>query len=92
MKQFKLTAWPELPTPYHRITYRRMLSDMSHRYVTVQQLCDSSGATKLEVRVFLQMLSDRGLVREREQQDENGVLGPLSGWLRRALQGESVTR
>ena len=92
MKQFKLTAWPELPAPYHRMTYRRMLSDMSHRYVTVQQLCDSSGATKLEVRVFLQMLSERGLVREREDHDENGLLGPLGGWLRRALQGESVTR
>jgi hypothetical protein len=92
MKQFKLTAWPELPTPYHRITYRRMLSDMSHRYVSVQQLCDSSGATKLEVRVFLQMLNDRGLVREREQLDENGLLGPFGSWLRRTLHGESVTR
>jgi hypothetical protein len=92
MKQFKLTAWPELPAPYQRMSYRRMLSDMSHRYVSVQQLCDSSGATKLEVRVFLQMLNDRGMVREREHEDESSLLGPLGGWLRRALNGESVTR
>jgi hypothetical protein len=68
-----------------------MLSDMSHRFVTAQQLCDSSGATKLEVRVFLQMLAERGLLRERDHEDSPGLLGPLSGWLRRALHGESAT-
>ena len=91
MKEFKLTAWPELPAPYQRIAYRRMLSDMSHRFVTAQQLCDSSGATKLEVRVFLQMLAERGLLRERDHEDSPGLLGPLGGWLRRALHGESAT-
>lgn len=92
MKQYKLTAWPELPAPYHRIAYRRMLSDMSHRYVSVQQLCDSSGATKLEVRIFLQMLGERGLLRERDELPENGLLGPLGGWLRRTLQGAGIPR
>ena len=92
MKQYKLTGWPELPATYQRIAYRRMLSDMSHRYVSVQQLCDSSGATKLEVRVFLQMLTERGLVREREEVPEHGLLGPLGGWIRRTLQGEPIVR
>ena len=91
MKEFKLTAWPELPAPYQRIAYRRMLSDMSHRFVTAQQLCDSSGATKLAVRVFLQMLSERGLLREREHEATQGLLGPLGGWLRRAWHGENAT-
>jgi hypothetical protein len=91
MKEFKLTAWPELPAPYQRIAYRRMLSDMSHRFVTAQQLCESSGATKLEVRVFLQMLAERGLLREREHEDAPGLFAPLSGWIRRALQGENAT-
>jgi hypothetical protein len=91
MKEFKLTAWPELPAPYQRIAYRRMLSDMSHRFVTAQQLCDSSGATKLEVRVFLQMLSERGLLRERDHDEPNGLLGPLGGWLRRTINGEGAT-
>ena len=92
MKQYKLTAWPELPANYQRIAYRRMLSDMSHRYVSVQQLCDSSGANKLEVRVFLQMLTDRGLILERDELPEHGLLGPFGGWLRRALQGEGISR
>jgi hypothetical protein len=91
MKEFKLTAWPELPAPYQRIAYRRMLSDMSHRFVTAQQLCDSSSATKLEVRVFLQMLSERGLLRERDHEVTQGLFGPLGGWLRRALHGENAT-
>ena len=93
MKEFKLTAWPELPAPYQRIAYRRMLSDMSHRFVTAQQLCESSGATKLEVRVFLQMLSERGLLRERDhfEEESSSLFGPLSGWLRRALHGENAT-
>ena len=92
MKEFKLTAWPELPAPYQRIAYRRMLSDMSHRFVTAQQLCESSGASKLEVRVFLQMLQERGLLRERDHEEESpSLFGPLGGWLRRALHGENAT-
>src|SRR6185503_13719020 len=83
MKEFKLTAWPELPAPYQRIAYRRMLSDMSHRFVTAHQLCESSGASKLEVRVFLQMLSERGLLHERDHEETQGLFGPLGGWIRR---------
>jgi hypothetical protein len=90
MKEFKLTAWPDLPAPYQRIAYRRMLSDMSHRFVTARQLCESSGATKLEVGVFLQMLSERGLLRERDHEETGGLLGPISGWLRRTLNGEGA--
>jgi hypothetical protein len=94
MKEFKLTAWPELPAPYQRIAYRRMLSDMSHRFVTAQQLCGTSGATKIEVRGFLQMLSSRGLLHERDQEDAGffAPLGGLSGWLRRTLNGEDALR
>jgi hypothetical protein len=92
MKEFKLTAWPELPAPYQRIAYRRMLSDMSHRFVTAQQLCESSGASKLEVRVFLQMLSERGLLHERDHEESSGLLGPLGGWIRRTFNGEGAAR
>jgi len=92
MKEFKLTAWPELPAPYQRIAYRRMLSDMSHRFVTAQQLCDSSGASKLEVRVFLQMLAERGLLHERDHEESSSLFGPLGGWIRRTLNGEGAAR
>ena len=91
MKQYKLAAWPDLPATFHRTSYRRMLSDMSHRYVTVQQLMASSGSTRMEVRLFLQTLAERGLLREREVIGEDdslfGSLLPL-GWIRRALTGQ----
>jgi hypothetical protein len=88
MKEYKLSAWPDLPSAYHRTSYRRMLSDMSHRFVTVQQLMASSGANRLEVRMFLQMLAERGLLAEREA-ERTGLSG-LGGWLRRALQGDTA--
>jgi hypothetical protein len=86
MKEYKLSAWPDLPASYHRTSYRRMLSDMSHRFVTVQQLMAGSGASRLEVRMFLQMLAERGLLAEREADREPG--SSLGGWLRRALHGD----
>jgi hypothetical protein len=85
MKEYRLAAWPDLPATYHRTTYRRMLSDMSHRFVTVQQLMASSGATRMEVRLFLQMLGDRGLMCERDVVNEDSLFGPLGGWIRRAF-------
>jgi hypothetical protein len=92
MKEFKLAAWPDLPSTFHRTSYRRMLSDMSHRFVTVQQLMSGSGTTRMEVRLFLQMLAERGLLRERDVvgPDDSlfASLRPLGGWLRRAIQGD----
>jgi hypothetical protein len=87
MKEFKLSAWLELPAPFHRTVYRRMLSDMSHRYVTGQQLMASSGATKLELRSFLLMLDGRGLLLQREAETPSSLLGPLGGWIKRAIHG-----
>ncbi len=94
MKEFKLAAWPDLPAPYHRTVYRRMLSDMSHRYMSVSQLVLSSGATKLEVRVFLQMLNENGLLREREGEAESifDSLRPISNWFRRTINGSEVPK
>ena len=85
MKEFKLSAWPDLPAPFHRTTYRRMLSDMSHRYVTVQQLMATSGASRLEVRLFLQMLTERGLLSERDAPVRGSLFAPIGGWMRRTL-------
>jgi len=89
MKEYKLAAWPDLPASYHRTTYRRMLSDLSQRHLSVAQLMASSGASRLEVRTFLQMLTERGLLLERD-----AAPAPLGNsftrWLRRALQRETV--
>jgi hypothetical protein len=94
MKEFKLAAWPELPATFHRTVYRRMLSDMSHRYMSVPQLLLSSGATKMEVRQFMQMLQERGLLREREGEDESifDSLRPLSDWFKRTINGPEIPK
>jgi hypothetical protein len=94
MKEYKLATWPDLPAPYNRTVYRRMLSDMSHRYMSPQQLIVSSGATKLEVRVFMQMLNERGLLREREGEPDSIIdsLRPFSEWFRRTITGSEVPK
>lgn len=94
MKEFKLAAWPELAAPYHRTVYRRMLSDMSHRYMSMQQLMVSSGASRLEVRLFVQMLSERGLLREREGENDSifDSLRPIGEWFRRTITGSEVPK
>ncbi|MDH4060256.1 MAG: hypothetical protein OEU94_05530 [Aquincola sp.] len=92
MKEYKLAAWPELAAPYHRTVYRRMLSDMSHRYMSTSSLVMSSGASKVEVRQFLQMLSDRGLVLEREGEPDSFLdsLRPVGDWVRRTFFGTDL--
>jgi hypothetical protein len=91
MKEYKLAAWPDLPSTFHRTSYRRMLSDMSHRHVTVQQLMTGSSATRMEVRLFLQMLAERGLLREREVlRADDSLFGALGPWFRRAIHGDET--
>ena len=88
MKELKLSAWPELQPPYNRTSYRRMLSDMSHRYVGMQQLLEGSGLARSEVRQFLELLDAHGVLAQRERAANDSVfdtLRPLGGWLRRTL-------
>ena len=94
MKEYKLAAWPDLSAAYHRTVYRRMLSDMSHRYMSMPQLMSSSGATKLEVRGFVQMLSERGLLREREGEHDSfrDSLRPIGEWFRRTIIGSEAPK
>ena len=95
MKEYRLAAWPELAPPYHRTAYRRMLSDMSHRYVTLPQLSETSGLKRHEVRAFVSMLETRGLLVERDSAVPDSLFGslrPLGGWLRRAISSEPLAR
>ena len=65
-----------------------MLSDMSHRHVTLTQLAESSGIRRQEVRVFIEMLDAQGLIAEREAATPDSLFGslrPLGGWLRRTF-------
>jgi len=95
MKEYRLVAWPQLRAPFDRIAYRRMLSDLSHRHMTLGQLVDCSGARRHEVRSFLDMLESRRLLAEREVPAAESLFGslrPLGGWLRRALASTQVDR
>ena len=88
MKEYRLVTWPQLRPPFDRIAYRRMLSDMSHRHMSVGQLSESSGMRRQDVRAFLQMLETREFVTHREAPPIAllaGPLRPLANWLRRAL-------
>ena len=88
MKEFRLSAWPDLSPSYHHTGYRRILNDMSLRHVTVAQLAGSSGLRRQEVRRFIDMLGARGLIAERHCSAPDSLFGsllPLGGWLRRTL-------
>ena len=88
MKEYRLAAWPQLRPPFDKIAYRRMLSDMSHRHMSLAQLAECSGIRRHEVRSFIEMLDSRGLIAEREATTPDSLFGslrPLGGWLRRAL-------
>jgi hypothetical protein len=94
MKEYKLAAWPDLPAHYQRTVYRRMLSDMSHRYMSVAHLVQSCGASKLEVRAFIQMLSENDLLLQREGESDSifDSLRPISDWFRRTITGSEVPK
>lgn len=88
MKEYRLAAWPELAPPFHRTSYHRILSDMSQRFVSLQQLAACSNLKRHEVRAFLDLLESRGVLVERECAAEDSLFGslrPLGGWIKRAM-------
>lgn len=88
MKQYRLLAWPELQPAQNRTAYRRLLSDMSHRHVTIAQMADASGLRRTAVRDFVDSLIGQGLVEVREAQAPDSLFGslrPLGGWIRRTF-------
>jgi DNA-binding IclR family transcriptional regulator len=91
MKEYRLSAWPDLDASYERMAYRRMLSDMSQRHVTLGHLCKRSGLARQEVSDFLGMLVGRGIAMEREA-DHVLLLSRISfgAWLRRTVSGKSA--
>ena len=87
MKEYRLLAWPELPAEYRRTAHRRVLSEMSQRFVSVSKLVEISGLKKAELRAFLEMLDDRDVIADRDTAAPDSLLDSLRplGWLRRAI-------
>jgi hypothetical protein len=87
MKHYKLSGWPDLPPPYHRTAYRRMLHLMSQRFASVPQLTSESGLARPAVVAFLDMLDERGLVQEQELGAPDSLFGNSLSWFKRTFSG-----
>ncbi len=87
MKQYRLAAWPDLGPQYRRTAYRRLLSDMSQRFLGLGELSARSGLSRHEVRDFLGGLAARGLLitRDAPRAGLPLTLRPLRDWVRRSL-------
>jgi hypothetical protein len=85
MKEYRLTAWTELPEPFDKTTYRRMLTDMSQRHMSVAQLVISTGIRRAEVQRFIDLLESRGLLAQRDLFSHETAARPFGGWLRKAF-------
>ena len=94
MKEYRLTGWPDLHSNFERTPYRRMLCDMSQRFVSTQRLATVSGLGRGEVARFLSLLSERGLLVTRDAVPVPSILKSLRSfeWLRRAVAPARASR
>ena len=94
MKEYRLLAWPEQSAEFRRTAYRRVLSEMSLRYMSIGQLAEVSGLKKPQVRAFVDMLDGKALIAERDTGAPDSSLDPVTawGWLRRAINVSSDRR
>lgn len=88
-KEYRLASWPELSPAHHRTAYRRMLSEMSQRYMSMAQLISSSGLRRPEVKHFLETLESSNQLMVREACEKAlkssrwGSLRSMGAWFRR---------
>jgi hypothetical protein len=66
MKQYKLTAWPDLAPRFQKTTMRRVVSELSQRFVSTRDLARSSGATSRDVEELIAKLDKDGMLMTRE--------------------------
>ena len=65
MKQYKLTAWPDLPPRFQKTTMRRVVSELSQRFVSVRDLTRSCGAGARDVEELIAKLDKDGMLMTR---------------------------
>ncbi len=87
MKEYRLLAWPELKSEFQRTAHRRVLSDLSLRFMSLAQLVEVSGLKKSELKSFLAMLDARGLLDERDSTAPDSFFDSIGklGWFRRSV-------
>ncbi len=65
MKQYKLTAWPDLTPRFQTTAMRRVVSELSQRFVSVRDLARSSGAGSRDIEDLVAKLEKDGMVMTR---------------------------
>jgi hypothetical protein len=83
MKHFKLSGWPDVPPAYRRTAYRRVMHEMSQRFMTLAQLGQASGLSTAQVNVFLGVLAEHGVLVERGEAEPESLFGMLQTLVRR---------
>jgi hypothetical protein len=77
MHEFRLSGWPSLPSSFDRLGFSRALSQLSHRYLTVDELVRASGLSRGQVEDLLEQLEAQACVVVRPVPGVAGR-GPLS--------------
>jgi hypothetical protein len=65
MNEFRLSGWPDLPSAFDRIGYSRALSQLSHRYLTLEQVAKISGLSRSQVSDLIDLLGDQDCLVKR---------------------------
>ncbi len=66
MKQYKLTGWPELSPRFQSTAMRRVVSELSQRFVSTRDLARSSGAPSRDVEELVAKLTKDGMLMTRD--------------------------
>jgi hypothetical protein len=80
MKQYKLTGWPELSPRFQTTAMRRVVSEMSQRFVSPRDLARSSGASTREVEELIARLSKADMLMVRDAPHRLRTQTPWRQW------------
>ena len=80
MKQYKLTAWPDLSPRFQKTTMRRVVSELSQRFVSVRDLARSSGAPAREIEELVARLARDGMLMARATPQSLTQSGSWQQW------------
>jgi len=87
MKQYKLTAWPDLTPRFHTTAMRRVVSELSQRFVSVRDLSRSSGASARDIEELISKLEQDGMLMSRAEPASNQAGAWRQWWPVAAVRG-----
>ena len=80
MKQYKLTAWPDLTPRFQSTAMRRVVSELSQRFVSVRDLARSSGAASRDIEELISQLEKDGMLMARAMPQSVNQPGGWQQW------------